>query len=213
MGHPLWPIYDLCLRTERLELRLPNEDEIVELCALAKAGIHPPGEMPFGVAWSIKPSPRFEREFIQYNWGTRANWTPEAWTLDLAVALDGQLVGVQGLGARDFAVMRTIGTGSWLGAPYQGQGIGKEMRGAVLALAFDGLGAEVAESEAFLDNHASAGVSRALGYATNGSGRLAPERVGRETERFRMTVEAWRSRTRPPVTIEGLEGRMDLFGA
>jgi hypothetical protein len=27
MGHPLWPIYDLRLRTDRLELRLPNEDE------------------------------------------------------------------------------------------------------------------------------------------------------------------------------------------
>ena len=42
--------------------------------------------------------------------------------------------------------MRTVGTGSWLGRPYQGRGIGKEMRGAVLALAFDGLGAEVAET-------------------------------------------------------------------
>jgi len=65
MTDPLWPLYHLRLRTERLELRLPNEVEIGELCLIAKAGIHPPGEMPFGVAWSTKPSPRFEREYIR----------------------------------------------------------------------------------------------------------------------------------------------------
>ena len=27
MGHPLWPLYDLRLRTARLELRLPDEEE------------------------------------------------------------------------------------------------------------------------------------------------------------------------------------------
>lgn len=213
MAHPLWPLYDLRLRTERLELFLPNEAELIELCALARAGIHPPDEMPFGVAWSTKPSPRFEREFIQHNWGTRASWTPEAWTLDLAVALEGRLVGFQGLEARDFRVMRTVGTGSWLGLPHQGQGIGKEMRGAILALAFEGLGAEVATSEAYFDNGASAGVSRAVGYASNGIGRLAPEGIARDTERFRMTLADWRSRPRTAVEIDGLDGCRDLFGA
>ena len=87
------------------------------------------------------------------------------------------------------------------------------MRGAVLALAFDGLGAETAETEAFLDNPASAGVSRALGYVSNGIGRLAPDGVPRETERFRMTTEALRARPRPPVSIEGLEAGLELFGA
>jgi RimJ/RimL family protein N-acetyltransferase len=212
MSHPLWPLYDLHLRTERLDLHLPNEDEIVELCALAKSGIHPPGEMPFGVAWSIKPSPQFEREYIQHNWGVRATWMPTDWTLDLAVSLGTRLVGIQGLAARDFAEMRTVGTGSWLGAAFQGQGIGKEMRGAVLALGFDGLGAEIATSEAFLDNRSSAGVSRALGYASNGRGRLAPEGIARETERFRMTRQEWASRPRPPVQIEGLDGCRDMFG-
>ena len=210
--HPLWPIYDLRLRTTRLELRLPDEAEIVELCRVAKAGIHPPGEMPFGIAWSVKPSPRFEREFIQYHWLTRGSWTADAWTLELAVFLDGRPIGNQGLMATEFAVMRTVSTGSWLGAPYQGRGIGKEMRGAVLALAFDGLGAEVAESNAFLDNLASSGVSRALGYSSNGFGRLAPEGVARETERFRMTREAWAATAQPAVTIEGLDGCLELFG-
>ena len=87
------------------------------------------------------------------------------------------------------------------------------MRAAVLALAFDGLGAEVAETEAFLDNPASAGVSRSLGYQPNGFGSIAPEGVARPTERFRLTREGWLARSRPPVAIEGLESCRDMFEA
>ena len=64
MVHPLWPLFDLRLRTERLELRLPNDDEIAQLCEVARAGIHDPEEMPFAFPWTDKPSPRFEREFL-----------------------------------------------------------------------------------------------------------------------------------------------------
>lgn len=213
MTHPLWPLYDLRLTTERLELRLPTEDEIALLCAIARAGIHPPDEMPFGVAWSTKPSPRFEREYIQWHWHQRADWTPQAWSLELAVFFEGRPIGSQSLAAHEFATLRAVDTGSWLGLSHQGSGIGKEMRGAVLALAFDGLGAEVAETAAFLNNAASAGVSRALGYAANGVGRLAPEGAARVTQRFLMTRAAWSARPRRAVTIAGLEACREMFGA
>ncbi len=213
MNHELWPPYAIRLRTDRLELRLPDEDEIGELCRLAQAGIHPPGEMPFGVAWSIKPSPRFEREFIQWHWLQRASWSVEAWSLELAVFLDGRPIGSQALMARQFSTFKTVRSGSWLGRAFQGRGLGKEMRAAVLALAFDGLGAEVAETEAFLDNPASAGVSRSLGYQPNGFGSIAPEGVARPTERFRLTREGWLAPSRPAVAIEGLESCRDMFEA
>ena len=212
MSHPLWPLYDLRLRTDRLDLTLPDEDEIASLCAVAMAGIHPVDEMPFAYPWTRKESPRFEREFYQFYLKSRADWRSDRWSLILGVFVDGEAIGVQELAATDFASLRTVNTGSWLGQAHQRRGIGKEMRGAVLALAFDGLGAEAAETEAFLDNPASAGVSRALGYGSNGIGRLAPDGVPRETERFRMTSEAWRTRPRPPVAIEGLGAGRDLFG-
>ncbi|MDP9482299.1 MAG: GNAT family N-acetyltransferase [Chloroflexota bacterium] len=212
MGHPLWPLYDLRLRTERLELRLPDEDELAELCRVARAGIHPAGEMPFGIPWSVKPSPQFEREFLQFHLGLRASWTSQAWNLELAVFLEGQPIGSQGLEATGFPTLRAVGTGSWLGMPFQRRGIGSEMREAILALAFDGLGAEIATSEAFLDNPASAGVSRRLGYAGNGFGRLAPQGEARDTERFRMTRAAWSARPRRVVGIDGLEASRELFG-
>jgi len=208
-----WPVFGLRIRSEHLVLRPPTDVDIPGMIDLAKAGIHPPDEMPFGVAWSVLPSPDFERGFLRFHWGSRSAWTPEAWTLDFLVELDGRSIGAQGLHANDFAIHRAVDTGSWLGRVYQGQGFGKEMRSAVLAFAFDGLGARIAESSAFLDNLASSGVSRALGYEDNGRGALAPQGVSRETHRFRMTAERWRSRPRPPVTIEGLGACREMFGA
>ena len=208
-----WPLFRLRLRSEHLVLRLPTDDDLPAFIDLALAGIHPPDEMPFGVAWSVVPSPEFERGFVQHHWGLRATWKPEAWTLNLMAEIEGRPVGTQSIGAVDFAIHRTVDTGSWLGRAFQGRGLGKEMRSAVLTLAFDGLGARVAESSAFPDNLASSGVSRALGYRDNGIGALAPQGVSRETQRFRMTVDDWKSRPRPPVEIDGLEACRGLFGA
>jgi RimJ/RimL family protein N-acetyltransferase len=209
----VWPLFALRIRTDRLVLRLPTDDALIRLIALARAGIHEPGEMPFGVAWSTLPSPAFERGAIQHHWSRRADWSPDGWGLNLVVESDGRPIGSQGLYAERFPIARSVHSGSWLGRAFQGRGYGKEMRTAVLALAFDGLGAREATSEAFLDNAASNGVSRSLGYADNGIGSLAPEGVARETQRFRMTVEGWRARARPPVVIEGLDACRELFGA
>jgi RimJ/RimL family protein N-acetyltransferase len=112
-----------------------------------------------------------------------------------------------------FAVYRTVETGSWLGQAFQGRGYGKEMRSAILAFAFDGLGSRFAESGAFLDNDRSNGVSRGLGYAENGRDEFAPRGVARPHQRWQMTAEAWRSRERPTVAIDGLDRCRDLFGA
>lgn len=208
----IWPLFALRLRTERLVLRLPTDDDLLRLITLAKAGIHEPGTMPFGVAWTTPPSPDFERGAMQYHWRCRASWTAKDWVLNLLVEHDGQPIGSQGIDATNFAIARSVHSGSWLGRSFQGRGFGKEMRTAVLALAFDGLDAREATSEAFLDNDASNGVSRSLGYVDNGIGSLHPEGVARDTRRFRMTLEGWRSRPRPEVRIEGLESCRDLFG-
>jgi RimJ/RimL family protein N-acetyltransferase len=216
MSHPLWPIYDLRIRTPRLELRLPDEDDIVALAEIARGGLHAPDEMPFAVPWTNLESPYFEWSFIRFHWRTRGMWEPEHWGLELAVLLDGRPVGAQGLYAGDFAHRRTVHSGSWLGPEFRRRGIGTEMRAAILALAFDGLGAEVAETEAFADNGGSIGVSRAVGYEENGIGRMAPMGEPRDTVRFRLTRGRWlrvrAERGLPEVEIEGLEPSLPLFG-
>ena len=65
-------------------------------------------------------------------------------------------MGVQGFAARDFPVLRTAETGSWLGAAFQGRGIGTRMRQAICAFLFDELGATQISSAAFVDNAAFA---------------------------------------------------------
>lgn len=216
MSHPLWPLYDLRVRTPRLELRLPTEEDIAALAAIARTGLHAPDEMPFAFPWTTLESPAFEWSFIRFHWRTRGAWEPEHWGLELGVFLDGVAIGAQGLYAADFARLRTVHSGSWLGPEYRRRGIGKEMRAAVLALAFDGLGAQVAETEAFADNAASIGVSRAVGYEENGIGRMAPMGVPRDTARFRLTRERWlrvrAERGLPEVAIEGLAPSLPLFG-
>lgn len=208
-----WPLFGLRLRSEHLVLRMPTDDDLLALLAVAKAGIHPPDEMPFGVAWTRLTGPAFDRGYMQHYWGTRASFSPEAWMLNLMVEHEGQPIGAQSVRSDLFAIHRTVDTGSWLGRAWQGRGFGKEMRAAVLGFAFDGLGARFATSGAFLDNAASNAVSRSLGYDEDGFGSLAPDGVARVTQRFRMTAEGWRSRPRPPLAIEGLDGIRDLFGA
>lgn len=210
--HPLWPLLDLRLTTGDLVLRLPGEAELPAFATVAAAGIHPPDEMPFSIPWTDQQPPQRERDSYQWWMSARANWKIEEWVLTLGVWVDGQPAGFQDLRAHEFLKLRTVGTGSWLGLPFQGHGTGKLMRQAILALAFDHLGAEVAESEAFIDNPASNRVSLAVGYEPNGFGRLAPRGEPRETQRFRMTLDGWRSRPRPDVTVEALEPCLELFG-
>ena len=210
--HDLWPLYGLRVRTGELELRYPTEAELPAFADLIEAGLHPPGEMPFGIAFTDTPTA--ERNLASYQWwmGSRGRWSADDWALTLGVWEGGRPIGFQDVRAEKFPVFRTVHTGSWLGRPYQGRGIGKLMRQAVLGLAFDHLGARVAETSAFLDNHASNRVSLGVGYEPNGFGELAPRGVPRPTQNFRMTIEGWRGRSRPLVTVDGLSRCLDLFG-
>ncbi len=208
----LWPLYDLRLRTGDLELRYPTEAELPAFLDVIEAGIHPPNEMPFGIAWTDLTSPERERSSYQYWMSTRAGWNVDDWILTLGAWVTGQPAGFQDLRGHEFPRYRTVGTGSWLGQEFQGRGVGRLMRQAALTLAFDDLGAQLAESEAFIDNPASSRVSLAVGYEPNGFGQLAPRGVARETQRFRLTLEGWRARPRPEVRVEGLARSLELFG-
>jgi len=202
---------DLRLRTPRLELRSPTDDDIVALIAVASSGIHAADVMPFKVAWTDLPSPDRERSSLRYFWGARSTWTPLSWRLPMAVVLNGEPIGVQEMFASDFATKRTVHTGSWLGRRFQGQGIGTEMRAAVLFLAFDGLAALAAESAVVDGNEASVAVSRKLGYRPNGETFIAPRGVPVVERKFRLLRNDWK-RDRVAVSVDNLEPCLELFG-
>ena len=201
-----WPLFDLRITTPRLELRYIDDDLGAALMTLAATdGVHAPDFMPFSTPWTRLEPPQLQRQGMQFYWRTRAETSPESWMVPMAVFDDGTLVGVQDVLARSFRVTRSVTTGSWLGRSHQGKGIGKEMRAAILHLAFDGLGAEVAETSAFADNPSSLGVTRALGYRENGW--YLDVREGQQARhlRFIMTRADWEARRRDDITIEGLE--------
>ncbi len=209
----LWPVFDLVLTTDRLELRPVTDSDLDGLVDLAGRGIHDPDRTPpWASLWTDREGVEFERAFAQYFWAQRARWTPASWTLPFAVRAEGVLIGVQQIEAEDFPTLRTVSTSSWLGRAFQGRGLGTEMRGAVLSFAFDALGAEAAVSSAFDSNPASIRVSEKLGYARNGIRR---ENVGGDAvdaTLFLLPRERWASD--PPVvaSVESLEPCLDLFG-
>lgn len=205
-------LFDIRIRTERLELRLPDLELLDELATLAAQGVHPPETMPFGVPWTDLPPPELERGVVRWNLLQLGSWRPEAWSFNPVVLHAGQVVGSQGISADGFAATRTFKTGSWLGLGHQGQGIGREMRAAILHFGFVCLGAKVAESAAFRDNPASLAVSRSLGYVENGESVVERRGLAAAQVDWRLTRERWEVTDGPAVTVEGVDRCLDFFG-
>jgi len=206
------PIFDIRIRTTRLELRLPDLELLDELASLAAQGVHPPESMPFGEPWTDVASPELERNVVRWNLLQLGNWRAESWRFNPVVLQAGRVIGTQGISADGFAVTRTFHSGSWLGRSYQGQGLGREMRAAVLHFGFFCLGGQIALSAAFRDNLASLGVSRSLGYRENGE--VVVERRGLPAAQIslRLSREQWEEVERPEVEVEGIGHSLDLFG-
>lgn len=206
-----WPLFNLVIRTPRLEIRMPREEEFDALLAVVDEGIHDPATMPFTIPWTDQPLSERERSSAQWWWRQRAEWSAEKWSFTGAVFVDGRVVGVQDMNAEHFAAVRSVHTGSWLGLAHQGQGLGKDMRQAVLHLAFAGLGATEAHSGAFFDNAASLATSRSVGYQENGESQ-APRRNGvARIVNLRIDRATWEERRRDDIEIVGLDSCLDMF--
>ncbi|GAA4544420.1 GNAT family protein [Pseudonocardia xishanensis] len=187
-----WPQSALVLRTPRLELRPDDDEGLAELVDVAYRGVHPPDRMPFMIPWTDADPRYLGRGALQHFWGERARFAPGSWALHFLVRHEGRVIGVQTLRAEEFAVRREVGSGSWLGMSAQGRGLGTEMRAAILAYAFDVLGAAHARSEAFSDNVASHRVSAKLGYVEDGFEILSPRGAPVHNIRLRLTPETFR---------------------
>jgi RimJ/RimL family protein N-acetyltransferase len=202
----IWPPFGLTLTTPRLTLRPVLDADIPVAVAAARSGVHEPGKSPFSTPWTELPDDELAPNMAQWYWRCRAGFTPDSWTLLLGIWHNEDLLGVQDIGAKNFAKLRTVSTGSWLKQAAQGQGIGKEMRAAVVSYAFDYLKAEVAESEAASWNKQSLGVSLSLGYERNGVYKDVWGDTAREVQRVRLTPETF---NRPNWTLK-VQGHEEL---
>ncbi|WP_127475200.1 GNAT family N-acetyltransferase [Microbacterium sulfonylureivorans] len=216
----LWPAAGVRVRSGDLELRWIDDDLLLELAELAARGVHAPDAMPFEHPWTRGTPDEVARSVLAYQWKMRAEVSPAKFVLELGVLIDGEPVGVQGLVAHEWPVLRRVTTGSWLGLAHQGRGIGRRMRVLALHLAFAGLAAREAATGAFADNPASNGVTRRLGYEENGSVLVSREGVAALHHNFRMTREQW-GRLREqhatilgsPVAMDGVDALRGFLGA
>jgi RimJ/RimL family protein N-acetyltransferase len=86
------------------------------------------------------------------------------------------------------------------------------MRAAVLHLAFAGLDAREAGSDAFTDNHASNHVSRALGYEPNGTDWDTRRGEAAQIQRWRLTRGAWDRVRRDDIELVGVQECLPALG-
>jgi RimJ/RimL family protein N-acetyltransferase len=210
----VFPPFALRISCGPVELRVMRDDDLPELAELVRDGIQAPGRpMPFLRAWHEEPfapgrPDGFPTTSLAWWWTQRATFAPDDWRLALTVRRDGDLVGMQALDASDFAQTREATTGSWLGRAHQGRGTGTLMRQVVVGFAFDELGADRCESGYIVGNHASAAVSRKVGYVDNGRRRIVQAtrhgKVGVDEQRVVVTPATF---VRPDdhVSVDGAE--------
>ena len=211
MGKRYWPMFDLRLTTPDLHLRHLTEADLAPLAAILPQDAE---QDPSSTSYPGLDRDRSRGVVLHQDyWRARGSWRPESWALSFGVFRDGELVGYQGLEGDDFARLRTVDSSSFLIGAVRGQGLGKQTRSAVLALAFGALGARFAITSAWTDNHASLAVSRALGYVNNGVyAHPRGETVG-EMAHMRLTREQWlASGWGDRVVVAGLDECLTFFG-
>lgn len=210
-----WPFFDLGVTTPRLTLRMPKDEELMPLAERAYGNVLDEENHYFLTGWTNLPQPEFQWRFLQFHWQQRANLSPEEWRLALAIFPEGEKepVGMMDISGKDFTKLGRVSTGSWILRNWQGQGLGKEARMAMLHLAFAGLEAREAVSGAvWPDNKPSNGVSLALGYETNGRDLSMRGDDPVEVQNYRLKREQWKTRRREDIQIQGLKECLPLLG-
>lgn len=162
-----WPQFGLRIDIEGAHLEAPTDAQIETLArsAARPGAVLPPADIHF-VKWLHgRTADEIESQRTQCIRSNRDLTQGPGWTLDLAVIVDDEPVGVQSLsGFEQWPHRRVVGTTSWLLASHQRRGLGTKCRAAVLELAFAHLNTEAAKSLALEANRASIAVSTKLGY-------------------------------------------------
>jgi RimJ/RimL family protein N-acetyltransferase len=211
MTYRYWPLFDLVLVSPDLTLRPMAEADLAEIADLLPDDWE---QDPAAQTYDVG-DPRTNRGIVahQHYWACYGTWRPQDWRLNFTVRAADRIVGVQELKGRDFPVLRTVDSSSFLVPAARGRGYGQQMRRAVLALAFGPLRARAAVTSAWQDNHASLGVSRALGYQPNGESLHPRGDRADVLVHLRLLRADWLASGAPDqVQITGFEPCRPLFG-
>jgi RimJ/RimL family protein N-acetyltransferase len=210
-----YPLLGLRVSTPALELRGATDELLDELADLVRAGKTHADPAPYDDPMSFyetDPDLRVAK-WLRAVWRRRGTVEPDMWRLYFVVMVDGRPVGEQSLTGMSFSTLGTVATFSWLSVDERGQGLGREMRAAILHLAFEGLGAKEAGSDAFVDNQGSNAISRGLGYQPNGSDWATRQGEPALLNRWRLTRDDWEQRRRDDIELHGVEACGNLLSS
>lgn len=205
----VWPLHGLHVRTADLDLRPVTEADLAELCEVF------PGDVdldPAATRYAAIDGAANRRVILaQGYWRQLGLWSPHDWSLPFAVRRRGELIGTQTLEGPDWTAERTVDSSSWLVTAARGRGFGKQMRAAVLELAFGHLGARTAITSAVVTNEASLGVSRSLGYVETHQSVLGHS--NETLQHLRLEAAAWSaSGLGADVRVDGVGPTLPFFG-
>lgn len=119
----MWPPFGLevVTREEReqqhreITMRVLRDEDLAIIHGVTPAQIYGDRVPEYAFDWLFRPpSPHFR-------WSHRVSLSPEEWSLDCGVFMDGELVGVVDMRAQDFAHSREVETGSWIYHRHQGK--------------------------------------------------------------------------------------------
>jgi RimJ/RimL family protein N-acetyltransferase len=206
----VWPVHGLSLSTTDVELSVMTEADLETVCRILPADL----ELDPAATRYAGLDERSSRSAIvaQGYWRALGTWSPDSWALPFVVrGGEGAVLGVQWLEGPQFHSGRVVDSSSWLVLEARGSGLGKQMRTAVLELAFGHLGAGAAVSSAVLANAASLGVSRSLGYRDTHTSVL--DHSGETLQHLRLERSAWVDSGRGrEVSVSGVDGALPFFG-
>ncbi|MET9273278.1 GNAT family protein [Kribbella sp. NPDC003557] len=202
-----YPLLDVRVSTPRLELCGATDALLDHLAPVVRAGKMHAEPAPYDDPISFyEPDPdQRVAKWLRAIWRGRGTVDADGWRLYFVAVVDGEPVGMQDVRGVSFATFGTVTSFSWLSADHRGRGLGREMRTAMLHLAFDGLGAKEATSDAFVDNHGSNAISRSLGYQPDGVDWATRQGEPALLNRWRLTRATWEQHRRDDIQLHNLE--------
>ena len=211
---PPYPPLDARVVTPRLELRGATDDLLERLAPVVRAGKATADPPPWDDPSSFyEPDPEVRvHKWLQGIWRGRGTVSADRWRLYFVVIVDDEPIGMQDVIGDQFDSFGTVETSSWVSADVRQRGIGTEMRSAILHLAFDGLGAEEAHSEAAVDNAGSNGISERLGYERNGTAWATHQNKPVLGQRWMLGRQTWVAGRRTDIEMSGVKECRAVLG-
>jgi RimJ/RimL family protein N-acetyltransferase len=213
MPSSAYPPLNVQVHTPRLALLGATDDLLAQLIPIVRKGVATEPPWPFDDPFTLyKDNPEREWAWLRAIWSGRGRVNDTFWRLYFVVVVDGTPAGMQDLIGSEYPSFGRVTSFSWLDPGLRGRGLGKEMREAILHLAFEGIGAREAGSDAFVDNHASNRVSEAVGYERNGIDWATRRGEPAELIRWRLTRERWARNRRDDIELAGVAECLPVLG-